>query len=527
MLAYSSTATSSSMKFGSFFGDYFIAIRKQEGQFTVKGNKDLFVGHQIGEEGTFLQWEWTGLQLVVRNDRYGLCPAYYSQGPKGFIIATSVQRLIAEGVSPELDYDALAVFLRLGTFVGDDTPYSAIRALPPGTQFTWSGGSECPTGCVVLGGATTGLTREAAYERYNELFSEAVTKRSTVAGDAAVALSGGMDSRHILLELCRLGRKPKLCVTAQIYPGESSEDLDYAKQVAQALAVPHVEIEQPRDWVNAEIQKLQATSLGALEHNWGMVVGPYLQHRVVTVFDGLGGDVLSDCRHIVTPARHEAFQAGRFAVLAEDFLQNEYGGVRYLKPKLARLLSRERAIHRLSVEAARFAGAPNPVVAFTFWNRTRRAVSLLPHGVWNRSVQVLTPFLDHTLFDFLIGLPMEFVGDYTFHAETIRRHYPSLAHIPFVSGPCQRPSNGSPIFRKMALDLLTHGLRSIPSSYVSFRHVLPRLMRAIIDPSYSPSVLWLGPSMLYGLELENCSTAYKFVDGFSQLASSINRMDAE
>ena len=75
MLAYSSATASSSMKFGSFFGDYFISIRKQEGQFTVKGNKDLFIGHQIGEEGTFLQWEWTGLQLVVRNDRYGLCPA--------------------------------------------------------------------------------------------------------------------------------------------------------------------------------------------------------------------------------------------------------------------------------------------------------------------------------------------------------------------------------------------------------------------------------------------------------------------
>lgn len=508
MLA-SSDGAPSSVKFGSLFGDYFISIRKQHDQFTVKGNKKLFVGHKIGEEGTFLQWEWTGSQLVVRNDRYGLCPAFYSQGPSEFIVATSVQRLIAEGVSPQLNYDALAVFLRIGTFVGDDTPYTAIRALPPGTQFTWSGGNECPTGHVILGKSETGLTRDAAYERYNELFSEAVNKRSNVAGDLAVALSGGMDSRHILLELCRLGRKPKFCVTAQIYPGESSEDLDLAKQVTQALAVPHVEIEQPGDWVNAEIQKLQATSLGALEHTWGMVVGRHLQHKVVTVFDGLGGDVLSDCRHIVTSARYEAFQAGRFAAFAQDYLQNEYGGVPYLKPELAQLLTRERAIHRLSVEAARFAGAPNPVVAFTFWNRTRRAVSLLPHGVWNRSIQVLTPFLDHALFDFLLGLPVEFVADYTFHAETVRRHYPSVAHIPFFSGPCQRPSNGSPVFRKMALELLRHGLRSIPSSYVSFGHVLPRLVRAIIDPRYSSSVLWLGPTMLYGLELENCSTVHK------------------
>jgi hypothetical protein len=132
---------------------------------------------------------------------------------------------------------------------------------------------------------------------------------------------------------------------------------------------------------------------------------------------------------------------------------------------------------------------------------------------------VLTPFLDHKLFDFLIGLPVEFVGDYTFHAETIRRYYPSVADIPFFSGPCRRPSNGSPVFRKMALDLLRHGLRSMPSAHVSFRHVLPRLMRAIIDPRYSYSMLWLGPTMLYGLELENCSTAHK-LQGDSGLPTS-------
>lgn len=493
------------VEFGDLLDDHFLSIRKKDGRFVVRGTERLFVGHRLGDEGAFLQWEWTGEHLTIRNDRYGLFPAYFSTGPDHFLVATSIRQLIEEGVSPDLDYDGLAVFLRFGTFVGDDTPFAAIRALPPATSFTWSGCGEVPAGSLVLGKEAIDLAREEACKRYGDLFGEALRKRCSVEGDLAVALSGGMDSRHILLELCRIGRKPTFCVTAHSYRGESSEDLDLARRVTQALGVPHVQIDQGGNWVKTEVEKIRATNLCALEHNWGMVVGPYLHGRAVAVFDGLGGDVFSDCRSVLTPERHAAFRAGRLAALAEDYLGHEDGCLSYLVPDLARMMTRERAVARLALECERFVPAPNPAAAFIFWNRTRRAVSTLPHAVWNRSVHVLTPFLDHALFDFLVSLPVDLVQDYTFHAETLSRRYPDVAHIPFFTGPCRRPKGRSVVFRRMGWDLLTLGLRTYPSSYVSHRYLLARFLRAIVDPGYRSSLLWLGPHSIYGLELENCS----------------------
>lgn len=497
------------MCLGSLMGDYFLSVRKEDGRFVVEGSEHVFIGHRLGEEGAFVQWDWTGSQLVIRNDRYGLCPVFYTTGPNEFCLATSIPQLLAHGASTELDYDALAVFFRCGIFLGDDTPFKAIRALPPGVTFTWTGVGERPVGALVLGHKECGLSFDEACHLYGELFSAAVRKRSDLVGDIAVPLSGGMDSRHILLELCHLGRKPKLCVTARIYPGESSEDTDLAEQVARLAGVPYAQLDQDGNWLQQEIAKLRAVNFCTLHHTWGMGLGPYLGDKVVAVFDGLAGDVLSDGRGIVTPARHEAFRSGRFTEFAEDLLHAERPGFHFLKPELAGHLTRERAVSRVVAACAKFSDIPNPAAAFWFWNRTRRAIGLLPQSIVSRSVQVMTPYLDHALFEFLISLPVEIVEAHTFHAETIRRRYPQFAHIPFFSSACRQPKPGSLVYRKRAFDLLRYGVRSISSAYVSPGYLITRLMRAIIDSRYSDSVLWLGPLLVYGLELERCMTGRK------------------
>lgn len=498
--------SASTIQFGSLMSECFLSIRKRHGRFEVDGTEQAFIGHRVGKEGVFVQWEWTGSQLVVENDRYGLCPVYYTSGRNEFCIGTSIQQLIDHGASTELDYDALAVFLRCGIFLGNDTPFKSIRVLPPGVTFRWTGSDEHPIENIVLGEEARGLGFDEACSRYGELFSESIKKRSDLAGEVAVPLSGGMDSRHILLELCHLGRKPTLCVTSRVYPGKSSEDTDLAEQITRLAGVPCVQLDQDGDWVQQEVQKLRAVNFCTMQHNWGMGLGRYLEGKVVALFDGLAGDVLSDCRGIVTPARHEAFRSGHFAEFAEDLLSDESGGLGFLRPELARQFSRERAVRRISSECAQFAEAPNPVAAFWFWNRTRRSIGLLPQSIWNRSVQVMTPYLDHALFDFLISLPVGIVGDHTFHAETIRRRYPRFSHIPFFSSACRQPEPGSRTYRKRAFDLLLHGLRSIPSAYVPSGYLISCLLRALIDSKYSASVLWLGPTLLYGLELERCSS---------------------
>ena len=70
----------------------------------------------------------------------------------------------------------------------------------------------------------------------------------------------------------------------------------------------------------------------------------------------------------------------------------------------------DTAVERLTVEVKRHVNQPNPTLSYVFWNRTRRYVALIPFAMLSGVSCVHTPFLDHRLFDFLAGLPLELVA---------------------------------------------------------------------------------------------------------------------
>ncbi len=104
------------------------------------------LGHRVGEnvaghsDGVYAEWDWDGTRLEIRNDRYGMYPLYYYAGRDEFIVSPSICRILARGAPTELDADALAVFLRIGCFVGEDSAFRAVRAVPPAAHFTWQAG---------------------------------------------------------------------------------------------------------------------------------------------------------------------------------------------------------------------------------------------------------------------------------------------------------------------------------------------------------------------------------------------------
>jgi hypothetical protein len=87
--------------------------------------------------------------------------SYYCRDGE-FAISSSIPRLIEAGAPIEVDEPALAVFLRLGFFIGDDTPYKHIRALPPGATLVWDGALQLDSPSHVFG-APQGVTSRATW----------------------------------------------------------------------------------------------------------------------------------------------------------------------------------------------------------------------------------------------------------------------------------------------------------------------------------------------------------------------------
>lgn len=376
-------------------------------------------------------WEWRSNALKIFADRLGLVPIFYSVQRSEIHLSDSLARIAVALPSAQWDLDALAVFLRLGFFVGDDTPFQGVKVLPPGTRAMITAACfEVPryVGPSVRNEWTN--NRSLACSRYEELFRDAVSSRC-LDGRIGLPLSGGRDSRHILLELARSARRPDVAVTYSPDPIRQQESV-VAARLCAALDVPHVTVvDDGRFVIEKELQKHHKTHYLTDEHTWYLQVAASLKAQGADIiFDGIGGDVLSNGL-FYDERLLEAFVSNDVGRTV-DLLLDERRQMPHLSATWQRRLSWERARERLSQEVALHAGQPNPIASFYFWNRTCREIALAPLCL-GADFRVAMPYVSPDLLEFLLGLPARGYGAPGFHDEVIRRAFPEYAQIPYQS----------------------------------------------------------------------------------------------
>jgi asparagine synthase (glutamine-hydrolysing) len=479
----------------------FIA-RTADGGVSIAGDSSHTSGGAVAG-GPSASWHWTGDRLIVANDRHGVVPLFWWCGRGTMAISPSIDALLAAGAPPDLDDGAMAVFLRAGFFVGEDTPFTAIRALPPSARLEWT-----PAGLSIESAwrwpPATAASRDEIIERFGRGVAEVVARQaSDTTRPLTVLLSGGHDSRHILFALHEAG-VPAQCVTVEPYPPAAPQDVALARQVASSVGADHVVLRQRTRRIPAEREKNRLTSYCADEHVQFLPLRDYFATRTDLLFDGLAGDVLSQGQRF-DPALHRAFVDGRFAVVADRTL----GDPAAIEPALAGLLSRRAlarfsraaAVDRVRAEAARHAAAPNPIASFFFFTRMRREIALAPYGVLDVAA-VATPFLDPALVDLLMAVPFDLVRDRRLHTETLQRRYSRLAHIPFDS---KQPGADVPaLVRRDALGLMAR-LARYRGRLIDRRAAGARTSRALATGRSAH--LWFLPTLLQLMDVEEHAAA--------------------
>jgi hypothetical protein len=454
---------------------------------SAAGTTDVFAGWHIDPAaGPF-----------VENDRHGIHPFFYSSATHAISLSTSIGSLLRAGIPATLDDAAMAVFLRTGFFVGDDTPFAAIRAMPPAARLRGVSDNVAFESAWRAPSAAA-LSRADAVVAFGEAFSGAIDRAlSNARAPVAVLLSGGHDSRHILLAMVDAGQLPDRAVTVHPYPPHAANDVEVARRVAAAAGVRHVLLAQRTNRIAAEREKNRLTHFCADEHAQFLPLRDYFDGERCAVFDGLAGDVLSQSQRL-DPALHRLFLDGRFDAVADAVL----GDPASIEPALANLLTRDAyrrfdrslAAARVAAEAARYGGAPNPIAAFFFFTRTRREIALAPFGILSGH-EVHTPFLDRAVTDLLLSLPFDLVSDRRLHSELMERRYPRFAAIPF--GGKERSAPRSMAARRQAAQLL--GLTFESSTLVDIRAVRLRAARALA--SGDSDALWFVPRIVHLLDV--------------------------
>ncbi len=479
---------------------FFKVTRELDGSVTSVGQTQYSFGYnQSGAgdcSGFSASWRWSGNQLEVEGDRYGMVPLYYSQWGANFAISDSIDKLLDLGAPREIDALALGLFVRLGYHIGGKTSFKHIQALSPGGRIEWQEGSLKLESSKPDVGRFDG-TRDEAIEIFLDLFSQAIDELRP-EGRLVLPLSGGRDSRHILLELARQGRLPDQCVTVDPLPPLPGEDKRIAKSLASRVGVRHVALPRSSRWLKDENLKNQNTNYCADEHGWLVPVGRYLSTEADAIFDGFGGGNLAANR-FQSPAFEQLVRERRTDELAEEFLSERNSVLSSAVQRL--MISRDLnckieyidLAHELAVELKLCMDLPNPLASFSVWNKARREIVLSPLRILSDGTDVSMPFLVPRLFDFLASCPFEFFHRRKFQEDAIGQGYPAYSDIPFEDTDVVEPVSQMH-WRLQSTSLSWFLMKHLSSEVLNTKKVLPRVIHNAIK--FKSDEPWLRPQMI-------------------------------
>jgi asparagine synthase (glutamine-hydrolysing) len=184
--------------------------------------------------------------LHLVRDRLGKKPLYYTDEPGPTLFASELKGLLAGlGTRPSLDLQALDDYLTLRYIPAPATPWLGVKKLEPGQRLE----VNLDTGEHTLERWWRPRFRSAtspapdAPAEFEALFLAAVEKR-LVASDVPVGvlLSGGIDSSAVAAAAVELGHRDFHTFSVAFADGGEYSELDFARAVANHVGSQHHEV---------------------------------------------------------------------------------------------------------------------------------------------------------------------------------------------------------------------------------------------------------------------------------------------
>lgn len=386
-------------------------------------------------DGPFYSWKWQDDVLSIRNDRYGLIQLFIFADKTRIVVSPCLLEVLRRvgGTVGGFDETALDIFFRVGMFIGEDTPFERIRVLPPGVEATWSRGDLRVRRMETKSNLRLPSNQNSLDDEYIDRFRNAISRRLPVGNNWMVPISGGRDSRHILLELLRQGHRPPHCVCVNTPLAYKDGDVGAARVLCDQLGIELKEVRSNESSSRYQVRKNALTHFMSDEGVWMMPLIDYaIDRRITLTYDGIAGDVLS-AGPVPHESTHRKYMSGDLTSVAAWFLAGfpptGIEGTQWvLQQKTPKYVA---MIDRVVTELKKHVDAPCPLKQFMFWTRTRREIAMFATlFLWGG--QVAFPFLDRDLFDMYAAAPADVLLAHDWHDRVIHKAYPEVSHIPYA-----------------------------------------------------------------------------------------------
>ena len=344
---------------------------------TFRSASDVeVIAHLYEEEGTdaiakldgmfaFALWDARRHRLVLGRDRLGIKPLYVAETGGRLLFGSEAKCLLAGGLEPAVDLQALHDYLTLGYVPDPASIYAGARQLAPGTILIAEPGRGVRTERYwrLAGHVADDARRDPRdWERaLMDALRDAVASHLMADVPLGVFLSGGLDSGTIVALMHELGVQPIRTFTIG-FEEESFSELALARDVAARYGTEHHELV-----VRPDAATLLPTLVRHFDEPFAdstaipvWYVSELARRHVKVVLCGEGGDEVL--------AGYETYRARRFASLYGRLPRLIGAG---LLPALVRRLPVSHERVSFDYKAKRFvAGAYLPPAAGHLWWKT-------------------------------------------------------------------------------------------------------------------------------------------------------------
>lgn len=395
---------------------------------------NLFLNDPNQRTTAISAWSWDGQQLRIRTSETGLIPIYYAESKGLLAISTSLRFLVQHVIDAKIDWGSVLICLALGTYIEDLTAFAEIKIVPLHSTFSWSRiqGIRLERNSRTYGMPAKSFDR--AILTYNDLFRDAINQ-SLPAGQWALGLSGGRDSRKILLTLMEAGTRPHRLVTSGHYLSFSESDTSIAKILARRTKNKITEIKPLPDRWRSEIEKNIQTEFQTLSHSWLLPMSRNLE-GITRFYDGLNAGGLFQMKNLAAKLRSTYGDKLPPWETIKDFalehiFDRKIDKFRSIFPstKMTKGMIEDARI-RLASCLENYQYFPSPLQAFHYFNITMRSVALQPYSLMKNS-EVECSFDKPEMVSWALGQDFHISSDYTFRNEALRRAFPEYTDIPF------------------------------------------------------------------------------------------------
>ena len=205
----------------------------------------------------FALWDAPRRRLLLGRDRLGKKPMYYTVQEDTLYFGSELSAILsAMPHKPEIDLEALDLYLSLQYVPDPLTIYKGIYKLPPAHTLTWEAGKlETRRYWDYAYLPKWTASEDDLIEDLRARLTEAVKMRLLSERPLGAHLSGGIDSSIIVALMSRLSSGPVKTFSAG-FEEESFTELPYARAVAERYATEHHEFTLTYGDIPATLEKI-------------------------------------------------------------------------------------------------------------------------------------------------------------------------------------------------------------------------------------------------------------------------------